>query len=123
MIKQQNSFYTFNIGLHFSLTSGTALTGESSLTIDEAGDDGLFEFHEAKNYPFKKIKSVLIQHELVAQLDLLDQWLNGTLIDHVTNHHGIVYLDLDFFDKNYLLTTIQQLCQVEMNEKCCQNFP
>ena len=98
-LKQQTGSYTFNIGLHFSLTSGTALTGESSLTIDEAGNDGLFEFHEAKNYPFRKIRTDDLQNELTAQLDLLDQWLNGILIDHVTNHHGIVYLDLDFFDK------------------------
>jgi predicted glycoside hydrolase/deacetylase ChbG (UPF0249 family) len=98
-LKQQTGSYTFNIGLHFSITSGTALTGQSSLTIDECGDDGLFEFLEAKNYPFGKIKTEDLQSELIAQLHLLDQWLNGTLIDHVTNHHGIVYLDLDFFEK------------------------
>jgi predicted glycoside hydrolase/deacetylase ChbG (UPF0249 family) len=97
-LKQQTGSYTFNIGLHFSLTSGTALTGESSLTIDEASDDGLFEFREAKNYPFNKVKLDHLQNELEAQLNLLDQWLNGTLIDHVTNHHGITYLDMDFFE-------------------------
>lgn len=99
-LKQQNNgAYTFNIGLHFSLTSGNALTGESSLTIDEAGDDGSYEFREAKNYPFGKIKIDDLQNELIAQLNLLDEWLNGTPIDHVTNHHGITYLDLDFFEK------------------------
>lgn len=99
-LKQQNGgIYTFNIGLHFSLTSGTALTGKSSLTCDEAGDDGLFEFHEAKNYPFRKVKSEHLQYELIAQLNLLDEWLDGTFIDHVTNHHGITYLDLRFFEE------------------------
>lgn len=90
--------YTFNIGLHFSLTSGNALTGRSSLTMDEAGDDGLYEFREAQNYPFRRINEEDIRHELTAQLDLLDSWLNGAHIDHVSNHHGITYLDLDFFE-------------------------
>ncbi len=98
-MKQKHGSYTFNIGLHFSLTSGSSLTGKSSLTIDEAGDDGLFEFHEAKNYPFGKINTEDLQKELIAQLNLLDGWLKGTLIDHVTNHHGITYLDTNFFDK------------------------
>ena len=99
-LKQQNGgTYTFNIGLHFSLTSGTALTGESSLTIDEAGDDKKFEFKEAKNYPFRKIKLEDLQYELTAQLNLLDTWLGKTPIDHVSNHHGICYLDVDFFEE------------------------
>lgn len=99
-LKQQNGgIYTFNIGLHFSLTSGTSLTGASSLTDEEAGDDGKFEFHEAKNYPFKKIKHEHLQNELSAQLNLLDEWLGDAPIDHVTNHHGVCYLDLGFFEE------------------------
>lgn len=96
---KQHGQYTFNIGLHFSLTSGAALTGESSLTIDEAGDDGKYEFHEAKNYPFRKVKLEHLQYELTAQLNLLDNWLGTIPIDHVTNHHGICYLDIDFFEE------------------------
>ena len=96
---QNNGIPTFNIGLHFSLTSGTALTGKSTLTLDEAGDDNKFEFHEAKNYPFKKIKHEHLQYELTAQLNLLDEWLGSIPIDHVTNHHGICYLDLGFFEE------------------------
>lgn len=99
-LKQQNGGqYTFNIGLHFSLTSGTALTGRSSLTVDEAGDDGKFEFHEAKNYPFRKVKHEHLQYELTAQLNLLEEWLGTTPVDHVTNHHGVCYLDLGFFEE------------------------
>jgi predicted glycoside hydrolase/deacetylase ChbG (UPF0249 family) len=98
-LKQLNGHYTFNIGLHFSLTSGTALTGKSTLTDDEAGDDGKFEFHEAKNYPFRKVKHEHLQYELTAQLELLESWLGSIPIDHVTNHHGICYLDLGFFEE------------------------
>lgn len=98
-LKQQNGGqYTFNIGLHFSLTSGTALTGKSSLTVNEAGD-GKFELHEAKNYPFRKVKHEDLQYELTAQLNLLQEWLGTTPIDHVTNHHGVCYLDLGFFEE------------------------
>lgn len=97
--EKNNGQYTFNIGLHFSLTSGTALTGKSSLTDDEAGDHNLYSFHEAKNYPFRKIKHEHLQHELTAQLSLLDEWLGDTPIDHVTNHHGVCYLDLGFFEE------------------------
>ena len=93
-LKQQHGYYTFNIGLHFSLTSGTALTGRSSLTDNEAGDDNKFEFHEAKNYPFRKVKHEHLQYELTAQLNLLESWLGNIPIDHVTNHHGVCYLDL-----------------------------
>jgi predicted glycoside hydrolase/deacetylase ChbG (UPF0249 family) len=99
-LKQQNNDqYTFNIGLHFSLTSGTALTGQSSLTDDEAGDDGKYEFHEAKNYPFRKIKHEHLQYELTAQLNLLQEWINGAHVDHVSNHHGVCYIDLGFFEE------------------------
>jgi predicted glycoside hydrolase/deacetylase ChbG (UPF0249 family) len=99
-LKQQNNGkYTFNIGLHFSLTSGTALTGLSTLTDDEADDDGKYEFHEAKNYPFRKIKHEHLQYELRAQLNLLEEWLGQIPLDHVTNHHGVCYLDLGFFEE------------------------
>lgn len=91
--------YTFNIGLHFSLTSGTALTGQSSLTDDEAGDENKYQFHDAKNYPFRKVKHEHVQYELTAQLNLLEEWLGGTPIDHVTNHHGVCYVDLGFFEE------------------------
>ncbi|MBK7668483.1 MAG: ChbG/HpnK family deacetylase [Sphingobacteriaceae bacterium] len=113
--QQNNNVYTFNIGLHFSLTSGTAITGKSSLTDDESGDDGKFEFHEAKNYPFRKIKHEDLQHELTAQLNLLDEWLGNTPIDHVTNHHGICYLDLGFFEE--YVKTINLFKSKKLNNK------
>lgn len=97
-LKQQHGHYTFNIGLHFSLTSGTAITGKSTLTDNEAGDDNKFEFHEAKNYPFRKVKHEHLQYELTAQLELLESWLGAIPIDHVTNHHGVCYLDFGFFE-------------------------
>jgi predicted glycoside hydrolase/deacetylase ChbG (UPF0249 family) len=115
-LKQHNNgIYTFNIGLHFSLTSGTALTGCSSLTGDEAGDDGKYEFHEAKNYPFRKVKLEHLQHELTAQLNLLDEWLGPVPIDHVTNHHGICYLDIDFFEE--YIKTISLFTSSKINNR------
>jgi predicted glycoside hydrolase/deacetylase ChbG (UPF0249 family) len=93
-LKEKNGGnYTFNIGLHFSLTSGTSLTGMSTLTEEDSE-----QFLEAKNYPFRKVELSDITRELTAQLDLLDKWLGNTSIDHVSNHHGITYLDLDFFE-------------------------
>ena len=117
-LKQRNNGeYTFNIGLHFSMTSGNALTGKSSLTTDETGDDGKFEFREAKNYAFRRINLEDLRNELIAQLDLLDVWLGGTKIDHVTNHHGITYLDLDFFG-----TYINTISEYN-NQKYNNNIP
>jgi len=98
-LKEKNSgFYTFNIGLHFSITSGGAITGQSSLVAKKKTPDGKFEFNEAKNYPFDAIEMSHLEQELNAQLILLDQWMGDVPIDHVTNHHGICYLDSDFFE-------------------------
>jgi predicted glycoside hydrolase/deacetylase ChbG (UPF0249 family) len=93
-LKEENQGnYTFNIGLHFSLTSGTALTGRSSLTEEDSD-----QLREAKNYPFRKIALSDIHKELNAQLELLESWIDNGSIDHVSNHHGITYLDLMFFE-------------------------
>jgi predicted glycoside hydrolase/deacetylase ChbG (UPF0249 family) len=106
-LKEKNAgFYTFNIGLHFSITSGNPVTGESSLIADKRDKNGKFEFHEAKDYPFDDIIMEHLDLELSAQLDLLEQWLGGVPIDHVTNHHGICYLDVDFFEQ-YIHTISQ----------------
>ncbi len=115
-LKEKNAgFYTFNIGLHFSISSGGAITGQSSLVAEKKTPDGKFEFHEAKNYPFKKIELSHLEQELNAQLNLLDQWLGDVPIDHVTNHHGICYLDVDFFE--HYIQTIAAYKNNKLNHK------
>ena len=113
--EKNNGFYTFNIGLHFSLTSGGALTGQSTLIEDRRTADGKFEFREAKNYPFDTIELDHLELELRAQLNLLDEWLGDIPIDHVTNHHGICYLDVDFFEK--YIQTIAAFKSHSLNKK------
>lgn len=49
-----NGEYTFNIGLHFSITSGYSLQEKhSSLTRNKTNNN--FYFKEAKKYKFRKI--------------------------------------------------------------------
>jgi predicted glycoside hydrolase/deacetylase ChbG (UPF0249 family) len=96
--KEKHGTYTFNIGLHFSITSGiSVLNSRSSLTEEEVSGDGNYYFREAKNYPFRKIKTADLQNELQAQLNTLSAWLGDIPIDHVSNHHGITYVDSRLF--------------------------
>src|SRR6266403_4156400 len=72
-LKEKNAgFYTFNIGLHFSITSGNPVTGESSLVADKRDTNGKFEFNQAKDYPFDDIIMEHLDQELTAQLHLLE---------------------------------------------------
>jgi predicted glycoside hydrolase/deacetylase ChbG (UPF0249 family) len=96
--KEKYGMYTFNIGLHFSITSGLSLLHQpSSLTEEECSGDGNYYFREAKNYPFRKIKTTDLQDELQAQLHKLSEWLGANPIDHVSNHHGVTYVDSRLF--------------------------
>ena len=115
-LKEKNSgFYTFNIGLHLSITSGGAITGQSTLVNEKRTADGKFEFNEAKNYPFNKIELSHLEQEINAQLSLLDEWLGEVPLDHVTNHHGICYLDVDFFE--HYVQTIAAFKSPKLNHK------
>jgi predicted glycoside hydrolase/deacetylase ChbG (UPF0249 family) len=86
----------FAIGLHFSLTAGYPVIKEqNSLTYPHTGE---LIFRDAYAYPFEKIKEKEVQKELAAQIELLGQWLGGIdKIDHVSNHHGVTYLDSSIF--------------------------
>jgi len=87
----------FGIGLHFSLTAGWAVTRRPTTLSYPNGNDGLFR--DAYNYPFNFVSRLEMQEELGAQINLLRQWLGGSLdaIDHVSNHHGVTYIDSDMF--------------------------
>jgi predicted glycoside hydrolase/deacetylase ChbG (UPF0249 family) len=87
--------FTFNIGLHFSVTSGvTRQNKPSSLTSDLTSP---YYFRDAGYYQFDQVQLVDLHNEILAQLELLDSWLGDIPIDHVTVHHGITYLDRSFF--------------------------
>lgn len=91
-----NGKYAFNIGLHFSITSGFSLQDkDTSLTV--GSPDKPFYFIEAKNYPFHSIDGTDLKNEIIAQLNQLDEWLEEDLIDHVTVHHGVVYLESSLY--------------------------
>jgi len=93
-----DSGYTFNIGLHFSVTSGFSLQNKaSSLTEDTADGEGKFYFREAKDYTFLETTIADLEAELLIQLQTLDAWLANFLVDHVSNHHNIAYLDMRLY--------------------------
>ena len=90
--------YTFNVGLHFSVTSGFSLQNKaSSLTEDEADGEGKFYFREAQDYDFSDTTTQDLEAELLIQLQTLDAWLNNFPVDHVSNHHNIAYLDMRLY--------------------------
>jgi len=80
----------FGIGLHFSMTSGKALTGQSSLT--DPNDKNSTYFREAFGYDFSDINPQDLQLELIAQLDKMREIMDGEPIDHLSHHHGFVYM-------------------------------
>lgn len=86
----------FGIGLHFSITAGWAVTGRQTSLSYPNGSNGLFR--DAYDYPFRFVSKLEMQDELNAQILLLKKWLGVVdLIDHVSNHHGVTYIDTDLF--------------------------
>lgn len=90
--------FQFNIGLHFSLTSGFSLQHKKS-TLTEAAprEDGNYYFLSEKKYPFKYVSDNDMKNELIAQLQSLESTLGDVHIDHVSVHCGIPYLDARLF--------------------------
>jgi predicted glycoside hydrolase/deacetylase ChbG (UPF0249 family) len=86
----------FGIGLHFSLTAGYPVIKEkNTLTYPHTED---IIFREANNYPFERVNEQEIRKELAAQINLLGQWMGSIdKIDHVSNHHGVTYIDSSIF--------------------------
>ncbi|MFI5204326.1 MAG: ChbG/HpnK family deacetylase [Flavobacteriales bacterium] len=92
------------IGLHFSLTAGYPLSGKDNSISFKNHKNNRICFHAAQNYHFD---SVVIK-EVIAELELQIQRLANILggvdnIDHLSNHHGVLYMD-DKFYKPFIKT-------------------
>lgn len=93
--------FTFNIGLHFSITSGFPLfkPNDATTLVDSTKRiNGNFAFKLAKGLKLNKISKIEVKQELNQQLETLKSWLGNIPIDHVSNHHGIVNLEMEFFN-------------------------
>ena len=88
----------FGIGLHFSITSGQAISGKSSLTIFTEITEKEKYFREAFGYDFLLSKKEDLEAELIAQLDLIRSILGDEPVDHLSHHHGIIYLSNRLFN-------------------------
>ena len=90
---------SFGIGLHLSLTSGfSQLFRKSTLTKDSSGQ--FHYFKDAKRYRFNQVDLNDLEEEMIAQLNKLDDYLgDDILIDHVSCHFGVTYIDLAFFHR------------------------
>ncbi len=88
---------TIGIGLHFSLTAGWPIIRQKNTLTNPHSND--FIFRNASNYPFNKVSKTEIKNELQAQVDTLAAWVGGVYnIDHVSNHHGVTYIDTSIFN-------------------------
>lgn len=91
--------FDFGIGLHFCITSGKGLhkgSEASPSSLIKPGTNG--EFHEIKSYPFSSIKQSDITLELERQFEAMEQVIGLENIDHLANHHGVVYFDKKMFE-------------------------
>jgi predicted glycoside hydrolase/deacetylase ChbG (UPF0249 family) len=86
------------IGLHFSITSGKALTGSSSLTFPSEDEIRSKFFKEAHGYDFLLTEPDDVRKELRAQLDEMRDILKDEPIDHLSHHHGFIYLSAGLFE-------------------------
>lgn len=87
----------FEIGLHFSLTSGCSQLGQKS-TLTAKGDNPRLLFHDVDNYPYHIDLVTDMKAELLAQLTRLDTLLGDIPIDHVSTHFNIPYMFPAFYD-------------------------
>lgn len=90
----------FGIGLHFCITSGQPLYkvrgGLPSSLADPENSDF---FREAAFYKFKDIQGHHLREELTLQFQKLADIIGKENIDHLTNHHGIIYFDENMFNE------------------------
>lgn len=95
--------FDFGIGLHFCITSGKAIykgsnASPSSLIDPEATDENKGEFHEIQGFPFSKIRTADLTIELLEQFRLIEGVIGLENIDHLANHHGVVYFEKKMFE-------------------------
>lgn len=95
-LKELQQQYPFAIGLHFSVTAGFPLLRQPN-SLSES-KDGQLQFLDARHYPFWCVKEADLEAELEEQIRVLGEWLGGVeKIDHLSNHHGVMYVDDQFF--------------------------
>ena len=104
--------HKFGIGLHLSITSGVPRANNPYSSLVSPGDEKR-QFMVIKNYNFKQVLASDLRDEIRAQYKLLhDHLKNGYQnkaeadipdafknipVDHMTNHHGVVYFDTDLY--------------------------
>ncbi|MCB9224480.1 MAG: ChbG/HpnK family deacetylase [Crocinitomicaceae bacterium] len=84
----------FGIGLHLCITSGKPQSQSSVGSL--VAKDG--NFHEASYYPFGTAKADHLKDEIKAQFEKISKAIPIKELDHLTNHHGIVYFKQDLFE-------------------------
>ncbi|MBN4072714.1 ChbG/HpnK family deacetylase [Crocinitomix catalasitica] len=95
--KLRSRFPGLSIGLHFSICSGSPVSGEESTLTKK--ENGKVVFQEANSYSFTGNKADDIEIELVRQLDKLKEILSCTYneIDHVNEHFNLCDFELKYF--------------------------
>ncbi|UKN00714.1 ChbG/HpnK family deacetylase [Paracrocinitomix mangrovi] len=88
--------YDFGIGLHFCITAGKPLVAPPNSPLRHEIQADYFQL--VQNYNFKGINKQDIAEELEAQILALKNVLKDEPIDHLNNHHNIVYAIPEFFD-------------------------
>jgi predicted glycoside hydrolase/deacetylase ChbG (UPF0249 family) len=90
----------FGIGLHLSITSGKPqyrLPGNKPSSLADPFKHDYFRL--PKGFGFDQIKPQHLSHEIHAQLRILAQHIGGyDQIDHMNNHHGVVYFKPKLFE-------------------------
>jgi predicted glycoside hydrolase/deacetylase ChbG (UPF0249 family) len=85
-----------NVGIHVSLTAGTPVLFDEAFTLTYEGG----KFMEIDQYKYDQVDPVEVHNEVRAQVSKFRDEL-GMPPDHLSCHHGIMYLFPDFF-KAYL---------------------
>lgn len=89
--------HEIGIGLHFCITSGKPAADNPTSSLLHLENREFFR--EVKNYNFGQIEQIDMRDELEAQFRLLKNALADIEIDHLTNHHGLVYFDGVMFEE------------------------
>lgn len=88
--------HNFGIGLHLSITSGYPRATNPNSSLMWPGDEKK-RLRIVKIYNFKQVLAADLREEIKAQYDLLKAQLKDIPVDHLTNHHGVVYFDNDLY--------------------------
>lgn len=86
------------IGVHLTITAGEAITGRKARSItDPDSPPGKYQFSDLNELPLKMIFSNLnvLEEELFAQIKVIKDL--GIEVDHISCHHGILFLYNNLF--------------------------